>query len=110
MAIVYFVAYLPPFGGYNLLIAIITTLLLVSGLGLITVWFSYQFVVYVREHVFCMYCSCSNKSQWLEVMLKSQWLEVIQKSLRVMLGIHLFDRNVWFAIVGSHFHFATQLA
>ena len=57
----------------------------------ITVWlFSYRFVVHVCGHVFYMYCSCSNKLQWLED-------GIIQEIVCVMHGINVFDSNVWFA-------------
>ena len=30
---------------------------------------SYQFVVCIHGHVFCMYCSCSNKSQCNKLLI-----------------------------------------
>ena len=59
-----------------------------------SVWlFSYLIVVYVCGHVFCMYCSCSkNHSGQRIVSYKYKNCCVL-----CMHGIHVFDRNVWFA-------------
>ena len=60
-------------------------------------WCGYIFLpicgtVYVHRHVFYMYCSCSNKSQWLE-----DWTIQTQKSLCVMHEMKFMCRNVCFA-------------